>query len=53
MSFTMQKRLNDVITDLHEICETLHFWAMKLKSFSHLKVCLATAIHNFKWLKIT
>ena len=29
----MQKRLNDVITDLHEICETLHFWAIKLKSF--------------------
>ena len=20
--------------------------------FSHLKLCLATAIHNFKWLKI-
>ena len=20
--------------------------------FTHLKLCLATAIHNFKWLKI-
>ena len=25
----------------------------KLKKYSHLKLCLATAIHSFKWLKIT
>ena len=24
-----------------------------MQFFSHLKLCLATAIHNFKWLKIT
>ena len=24
-----------------------------IKMFTHLKMCLATATHNFKWVKIT
>ena len=24
----------------------------QIKIFTHLKLCLATAIHNFKWVKI-
>ena len=25
----------------------------KIEIFTHLKLCLATATHNFKWVKIT
>ena len=34
-----------------EIC-SYKPWRPKWKIFSRLKLCLATAIHNFKWLKI-
>ena len=29
------------------------FHGYKIWIFTHLKLCLATAIHNFKWVKIT
>ena len=28
-------------------------WLTLIKIFNHLKFCLATAIHNLKWLKMT
>ena len=32
--------------------ETPRALSYSIDIFSHLKLCLATAIHNFKWLKI-
>ena len=31
----------------------LNAYSAKLNSFTRLKLCLATAIHNFKWVKTT
>ena len=31
---------------------TLRALSKEIQILSHLKLCLATAIHNFKWLKI-
>ena len=31
---------------------TLRSLSLSIKIFSYLKLCLATAIHNFKWLEI-
>ena len=41
-SLTWAISVNSWNTELHSIC-----------IFSHLKLCLAIAIHNFKWLEIT
>ena len=35
------------------ICLTLTALSQEIQIFSHLNLCLATAIHNFKWLKIS
>ena len=40
------------------ILKTAKWWSQRTPSqemliFSHLKLCLAIAIHNFKWLKIS
>ena len=31
--------------------KVINSYSTELFNYSHLKLCLATAIHNFKWLK--
>ena len=46
---------NVSIRNLRLTQQTRHFWsnADLMLAHGHLKLCLAIAIHNFKWLKIT
>ena len=45
-----------LISGYQRACQTktlnLRSLSYSIKIFSHFKLCLATEIHNFKWLKI-
>ena len=49
------KNLNENIRLIFKkvILKPLSCWGNLVKFFSHLKLCLATRTHNFKWLKIS
>ena len=44
--------LNAIRVEFSHESLTFRPLSWEIKIFSHVKLCLATAIHNFKWLKI-
>ena len=51
-SYVMSKSIFVIKTSIILPLTALNLKKFLILIYTHLKLCLATAIHNFKWLKI-